>query len=211
MKKAKFYVVWKGKCPGVYDTWAACEQQVKGVEGAQYKAFPTAQAAAEAFANKPENYLANSLRSFRALTKTTASAAAPLQHAIAVDAACSGNPGDMEYRGVYVKTGKLLFHSPVYKCGTNNIGEFLAIVHGLALVQKQGLEDIVIYSDSLTAQAWVKNKKCRTKLNESPNNQLVFERIAAAEHWLANNPYTTKVLKWDTDQWGEIPADFGRK
>ena len=129
---------------------------------------------------------------------------------MAVDAACSGNPGDMEYRGVYVKTGQQIFIQGVYKEATNNIGEFLAIVHGLALLKKQG-SNMPIYSDSVTAQAWVKAKKCKTKLEKTPQNALVFERIEAAERWLQNNTYSNPILKWDTPNWGEIPADFGRK
>ena len=81
-------------------------------------------------------------------------------NAWAVDAACSGNPGPMEYRGVYLLTGQEIFHfGPVY--GTNNIGEFLAIVHALALMKQKGLQ-MTIYSDSRNALGWVNQKKCKT-------------------------------------------------
>ena len=64
----------------------------------------------------------------------------------AVDAACSGNPGPMEYRGIDLATGAVVFHyGPVH--GTNNIGEFLAIVHALALMEQKGIRK-TIYSDS---------------------------------------------------------------
>ena len=33
-KKPKFYVVWRGLVPGVYESWEECEAQVKGYEGA---------------------------------------------------------------------------------------------------------------------------------------------------------------------------------
>jgi ribonuclease HI len=133
-----------------------------------------------------------------------------IKNSIAVDAACSGNPGDMEYRGVNVFNGEQLFIQGVYKEATNNIGEFLAIVHGLALLKKQN-SDWPIYSDSITAISWIKAKKCKTKLERTANNAEVFARIEAAEKWLATNSYTTKIYKWDTKAWGEIPADFGRK
>jgi ribonuclease HI len=206
MSKNKFYTVWKGNTPGVYDTWKECEAQVKGVEGAQYKAFATRREAENAL---KQNY-------WQCIKSQTAKTAKPTTHAaiitdsLAVDAACSGNPGDMEYRGVYVKTGQQIFIQGVYKEATNNIGEFLAIVHGLALLKKQG-SNMPIYSDSVTAQAWVKAKKCKTKLEKTPQNALVFERIEAAERWLQNNTYSNPILKWDTPNWGEIPADFGRK
>lgn len=214
--KGKFYVVWVGKATGVFGSWAACEEQVKGVEGAKYKAFPDRESAEAAFNAGYEKFLTGKPSSSSKGTpawekKYNPKEKDPIQNALAVDAACSGNPGDMEYRGVYVQSGEVIFQSPVYKCGTNNIGEFLAIVHGLALIKKQGLKDIIIYSDSVTAQGWVKKKKCNTKLIPSPNNQQIFERIAAAEKWLAENEYSTPIHKWNTDDWGEIPADFGRK
>ena len=29
--------------------------------------------------------------------------------------------------------------------------------------------------------------------------------------WLRTHPFRVPILKWDTQNWGEIPADFGRK
>lgn len=206
MSKTKFYTVWSGKSPGVYASWKECEEQVKGVEGAKYKSFDTREEAEKALQG---NY-------WQFVKPKSEKSTAPMQNAniiadsLAVDAACSGNPGDMEYRGVYVKTGQQIFIQGVYKEATNNIGEFLAIVHGLALLKQKG-SNMPIYSDSVTAQAWVRAKKCKTKLERTPQNAAVFERIEAAERWLQNNTYTTKILKWDTPKWGEIPADFGRK
>jgi len=131
-------------------------------------------------------------------------------NALAVDAACSGNPGKMEYRGVYLKTGQQVFHyGPVY--GTNNIGEFLAIVHALALLKQKGLHDMTIYSDSYNAILWVTKKKCKTTLERTAETETLYGVISRAEAWLRNNTYQNKVIKWQTDKWGEIPADFGRK
>ena len=128
----------------------------------------------------------------------------------AVDAACSGNPGPMEYRAIDLQTGAQVFHfGPIH--GTNNIGEFLAIVHALALMDKQGITDKVIYSDSYNAILWVKNRRCKTKLEHTPETEGLFQLIARAEDWLWRNPQHAPVLKWETAQWGEIPADFGRK
>ena len=129
---------------------------------------------------------------------------------IAVDAACSGNPGDMEYRGVYVPTRQEIFRIGPFPEGTNNIGEFLAIVHGLALLKKKN-SSLPIYSDSANALLWVKNKKCKTKLQRNERNSPIFDLIERAEKWLETNTYTTPLLKWETRKWGEIPADFGRK
>ena len=134
----------------------------------------------------------------------------PINESLAVDAACSGNPGDMEYRGVYTATGQEIFHIGPLKKGTNNVGEFLALVHGLALLKQKG-SNLPIYSDSRNAISWVKKKKCKTLLEREPVNEQIFDLIERAEKWLNTNTYTTTILKWETSVWGEIPADFGRK
>ena len=134
----------------------------------------------------------------------------PNLYSIAVDAASSGNPGRMEYQGVDTQTGKLLFHQGPFAQGTNNVGEFLALVHGLAYLKKEG-SDRAIYSDSRIAIGWVRKKKCGTKLAPHSSNKILFELIARAESWLRSNTYSTSILKWETKAWGEIPADFGRK
>lgn len=131
-------------------------------------------------------------------------------NAWAVDAACSGNPGPMEYQAIDLATGAQVFHfGPMH--GTNNIGEFLAIVHALALMDKQGIKDKVIYSDSVNAALWVSRKKCKTKLAQNAKTAQLFEIIARAEHWLQTHSVTVPILKWETGKWGECPADFGRK
>ena len=128
----------------------------------------------------------------------------------AVDAACSGNPGPMEYQAIDLQTGAQVFHFGPMQ-GTNNIGEFLAIVHALALLEKLGLHDKVIYSDSYNAILWVNKKQCKTKLARNPQTEQLYQVIARAEHWLKTHKVMTPVIKWETRQWGEIPADIGRK
>jgi len=128
----------------------------------------------------------------------------------AVDAACSGNPGQMEYQGIDLATGEQVFHfGPVF--GTNNIGEFLAIVHALALMEQRGITDKIIYSDSFTAMTWVHKKHCKTKLEHTPETEKLYEIIRRAEQWLRVHPVRVPIIQWETKLWGEIPADFGRK
>jgi ribonuclease HI len=134
----------------------------------------------------------------------------PIGQSIAVDAACSGNPGKMEFQGVFVETGTHLFKSPVYEHGTNNIGEFLAIVYCLAWQQKNKI-NYPIYSDSVNAQKWVREGACKTKIVENEKNKPLFEVIRWAERWLHTNSFRVPIYKWRTEIWGEIPADFGRK
>ena len=128
----------------------------------------------------------------------------------AVDAGCSGNPGPMEYQCIDLATGAHVFHFGPLK-GTNNLGEFLAIVHALALMQQKGLTTKTIYSDSYNAILWVRKKKCKTTLERNEKTEQLYQLIERAENWLKNNTYRNPIIKWPTEQWGEIPADFGRK
>ncbi len=206
-KKKKFYVVWSGLNPGIYPSWDACQAQIKGVKGAVYKSFDSKEEAERAYASPAHAYMKN-----KADTPTfTLETLPPVveRYALAVDAACSGNPGPMEYRGVYLGDGKEIFHfGPVH--GTNNIGEFLAIVHALAMLDKQGLK-MTIYSDSRTAISWVRKKCCKTQLERTEETEQLFQLIERAEAWLKAHRVTIPIIKWETEQWGEIPADFGRK
>ncbi len=211
MAKGKYYVVWKGLNPGIYDNWAECKMQVEGQEGARYKAFESREEAVSAFEKGPEEYVKSKPFQKQAQQATGhVPVGKPILHSLSVDAACSGNPGDMEYRGVYTATKQEIFRIGPLKKGTNNVGEFLAIVHGLAFL-KQKNSDLPIYSDSRNAILWVQKKKCKTLLEREPVNEPIFDLIERAEKWLNTNTYTTRILKWETDQWGEIPADFGRK
>lgn len=209
MAKKKFYVVWNGVHPGIYDTWEECKLQVTGFENAKYKSFETNEAARDAYEKGYTTFQrVTPKKQFSVLTNRVAKPF--ITESLAVDAACSGNPGDMEYRGVYVATRQEIFRIGPYKQGTNNIGEFLALVHGLALLKKQNSK-LPIYSDSVTAMKWVKQKKAKTLLEKTAKNEVIFDLIVRAEKWLNENTYTTQIIKWDTANWGEIPADFGRK
>ena len=210
MAKEKYYVVWEGVTPGVYRTWTDCQLQTKGYEGAKYKSFDSREEAERAFASSPYAYIGKNAPKAKPANKYTDQLPPGVSdNSIAVDAACSGNPGPMEYQGVYLGNRQRIFHfGPML--GTNNIGEFLALVHGLALIKQKGY-DMPIYSDSKIAMSWVKQKKCKTKLERTPKTEELFKLIDRAEKWLRENRYTTPILKWETKEWGEIPADFGRK
>lgn len=206
MSKQKFYVVWKGREVGIFKTWKECEQMIKGYEGARYKSFETEEQAREAFAGgiPPYNPFGTSSVKKKALI------ANPILNSICVDAACSGNPGVMEYRGVSTATRTELFHQGPFPEGTVNIGEFLAIVHGLSYLKLRGLS-LPVYSDSVTAIKWVRDKKANTKLLRNTKNSELFNLVVRAENWLKVNSYDNPILKWETSAWGEIYADFGRK
>lgn len=212
MSKNKFYVVWKGRNPGIYDNWTVCKKEIENFAGALFQGFPDKASAESAFAQGFSGFKKKNAPKID-LSKSTEK---PVNQSIAVDAACSGNPGKMEYQGVFVDfntqptTTNQLFKSPVFPNATNNIGEFLAIVHALSLQKKNGW-NLPIYSDSVNAQLWVKQKKCKTKLQPNETNAPLFQLIERAENWLNENTVEVPILKWKTEIWGEIPADFGRK
>ncbi|WP_055447192.1 viroplasmin family protein [Lacinutrix mariniflava] len=210
-KKKKYYTVWKGHKTGVFKSWKDCKVQIKNYDGAQYKSFTTEDAANEALNGNYFDFIGKN-KSF----KTELSAeqlkkiGKPNYNSIAVDAASSGNPGIMEYRGVDTKSKKQLFIQGPFAQGTNNIGEFLALVHGLSFLKKHD-SDRILYTDSRTAMSWVRKKICNSKLERSAKNKPVFDLVDRAVIWLKENEYKTTIVKWETKAWGEIPADFGRK
>ena len=208
-KKQKYYVVWHGNKPGIYMSWDECKAQITGFAGSKYKSFDTLALAEYAYSQNYEKFILSSSNKTMAAKK--ASKEKIITDSICVDAACSGNPGDLEYRGVETLSRKQLFHQGPFKEGTNNIGEFLAIIYALAALKKVGNAHTVIYSDSQTAISWVKNKKVKTTLARTPGNRPLFEQVDHAEKWLKESTFETRILKWDTISWGENPADFGRK
>lgn len=211
-KRGKYYVVWEGVEPGVYDSWEEAQEQVTNYPGAKYKSFHTQEEAIAAYRNgSSENLdiLVNLVSRQARIVDYSAFPEIELE-AMAVDASCLGNPGVMEYQGVDVMTGAKIFRVGPFQDATNNIGEYLAIVHALAMTAQQGVAR-TIYSDSKTAIAWVRNRRANTKLVPTPRNAKVIELIARADNWLQTHTWQNKILKWNTEVWGEIPADFGRK
>jgi ribonuclease HI len=207
MPRQKYYVVWKGRRTGIFTSWEECEKQVKGFAGAEYKAFGTLKEAESALGSGYEAYKGKP----SSLGKWKEASIKPVITSICVDAACSGSPGKLEYRGVYTESGKEFFHVGPFPDGTNNVGEFLAIVHALTWLAKHG-KSLPVYSDSENAISWVYTGECNTRLRHTGQNAPIFILIRSAENWLAENELKDDaVLKWDTDLWGEIPADFGRK
>jgi ribonuclease HI len=210
-KKKKYYTVWKGHHTGVFESWEDCKAQIKDFQGAQYKSFETFEAAKKAMKGNFKDYVGKGKTITSELSQEQLKKIGkPNYNSISVDAAVSGNPGIMEYRGVDTKTKKTLFKQGPFEEGTNNIGEFLAIVHGLAFL-KQKNSNRIIYTDSKTALSWIKKKSCNTKLERNEKNEQLFKLVERAVEWLKINCCNTTIVTWETKAWGEIPADFGRK
>jgi ribonuclease HI len=224
-KEKKYYVVWQGRQPGIYEHWNDCKAQIDGFPDARYKSFPTAGEARTAFQGNSSAYVFRGAKAGEAgapgrsagghaISGSGASGSkaigAPIKDSICVDAAWNTASGAMEYQGMYYKNGNLIFRQGPFADGTNNIGEFLAIVHALGYCKKKGLL-LPIYSDSRNAIGWVQKKKANTKLERTSRNAVLFEMLERAEQWLKDNSYRNPILKWETRNWGENPADFGRK
>ncbi len=227
MKKKRYYVVWVGREPGVYDEWDDAREQIEGFPGAKHKGFDSPAAASAAFRagyDSSPSSLGALLRNSRARSRGAAGEADRLltldeqkrrfpeidPNAWAVDASCLGNPGRMEYQCIDLATGKRVFHFGPVERSTNNIGEFLALVHAISLLYQRG-ERRTIYSDSRTAMSWVRKKTANTKLTPEKGNPAVSDLIRRAEIWLRTHNVDATIRKWQTEIWGEIPADFGRK
>lgn len=229
MKGSKYYTVWVGVEPGVYDSWEECQLQTANYPGAKYKSFKTREEAVAAYRGDPAEQL-GIMKAIVRHGRTAAPAAAPITtadmaarwrsipgirlDAIATDGACAGNPGPMEYRAVRLSDGAQLFRvgdrTPL--TGTNNIAEYLAIIHLAALLRKNGDSTTPIYTDSRNTLAWLRRGASKTTLQRTPATAAALDLLARADAWLAaNGPIKNPILKWNTEEWGEIPADFGRK
>ena len=211
MGAKKYYVIWKGKETGVFSSWDKVKKLVQGVEGAKYKSFGSKAEANIAIKKKYSDYQGKGISKKTLSNADKARYGVPIKNSLTVDAACSGNPGKMEYRGVLNHNNQEVFKMGPYENGTNNIGEFLALVHGISLLKNKGLHSLPIYSDSKIAMSWIKKKTCRTTITFDTSNKDLLTLIQRAEKWLKENSFRNPILKWETKAWGEIPADFGRK
>jgi ribonuclease HI len=216
MTQNKFYVVWVGHNPGVYRTWADCQAQTNGYPQAKFKSYESESEALQAFSKGWQKSL-----NFNGKAAQTSDSASKMDKAsgnvpdinydsISVDVGCSGNPGVVEYKGVDTRTGEVLFYKGPISKGTNNMGEFLAIVHALAYLKKQG-SNKTIYTDSVTALSWLRKKEIASNLVRDASTEEIWSLVDRALKWLQSHTYSNPIVKWDTRKWGEIKADFGRK
>lgn len=210
MAKQKYYVVWVGHKPGVYSDWESCKLQIAGFPNAVYKSFESNILAEQAFRQPSAMHIGMIEATGEPIKNVMRNVGQPIANSISVDGAWNTMSGAAEYQGVHTSTKELVFKKGPFENGTNNIVEFLALVHALAYCKKNNLS-VPVYSDSKTAISWVKNKKAKTQHSQNSKNKELFDLIERAEKWLHQNTYSTPILKWETRAWGENPADFGRK
>lgn len=218
MAKGKFYVVWVGKKTGVFTTWAECQAHVSGVKDAKFKSYESKLAADTAFKDGWQKHWgsgkaaapAQSGSGVKQTVMLEAATASIDYDSISVDVGTRGNPGPVEYKGVDTQTGDILFYVGPIQNGTNNLGEFIAIVHALRYLKEKGSKQTV-YTDSRTALSWLRNKKVASTLKRDASTAKIWELTDDAVRWIQTNTYPNQVVKWNTEEWGEIKADFGRK
>ncbi len=211
-KKKKYYVVWEGKKRGVFTSWEECKKQIEGFQYAKYKSFKTEALAKKALQGNYEDFIGKTIFETTLSKEELKKIGQPILNSIAVDGACD-HKGNAEYQGVYTDTKTVLFKQGPFKGGSNNLMEFLALVHGLSWLKKNKLS-LPVYSDSRTAIGWVWKKKINTTIKQNKENKEIFDLVERAIKWLTNNPEMISnkyILKWETKAWGEIPADFDRK
>lgn len=211
MAKQKYYVVWAGRNPGIYTSWAECQEQIKGYQQAKFKSYTNREEAEKAFEEGWKKHWGQGAKKKEKSSQLAFEIADGIDYdSISVDVGTRGNPGPVEYQGVDTRTGEVVFsYGPIHK-GTNNLGEFLAIVHALAYLHKQGSKKR-IYTDSVNAMKWVKEKKVSSTLKRDASTEEIWTLVDRALRWLHTHSYENKILKWNTEKWGEIKADYGRK
>lgn len=210
MSKKKYYVVWHGRQTGVFNSWQKCNEQVAGFQGAKYKSFPSKELAQQAYTQSSSDFIGKEKKKPEITLEQKQLYGLPIQESIAVDGACNSRTGVAEYRGVYTHNAKEIFRMGPFDDGTNNLMEFLAIVHALSYCKKENIL-LPIYSDSRNAILWINKKVVRTKQERTSRNQPLFALIDRALKWINENDWSNPILKWETKAWGEIPADFNRK
>ena len=203
-------MVWDGRETGVYNAWESCKEQVSGYPGAVYKSFASEELANEAFYEDSKKHVGNKKIKPQLTAEQKKKYGEPILESISVDGASSSRGGMSEYRGVFTHNAKEIFRKGPFADGTNNLMEFLALVHALSLCKRDGVS-LPIYSDSRTAISWVRKKEVKTTKQRTKKNEELFDLIDRALMWLKENDCQNKILKWETKVWGEIPADFNRK
>lgn len=204
----QFYGVWVGRKPGIYTTWPDCQAQTSGYSGAKFMKL-NAKTMEEAQAEYDR--LAEGHNISKAIKKETSVSKAQ-DDVLTVDGASNGT--HCEYQAVWHPSREQAFASKRFENGTNNIAEFLGLVHAIKYLMEHN-KPLKVYTDSVTAMAWIRDKKANTTahLTGKATNELT-QLITEAEQFLQQNAAIlnkAEILKWDTKHWGEIPADYGRK
>ncbi|MCV6587748.1 MAG: ribonuclease H family protein [Marinobacterium sp.] len=158
----KYYVVWKGRQPSVFNSWLACQRSVDKFPGARFKSFLTlaeAEAAFDKGAPASGRYVSGNYTGAGQVThkhpKPAEPSTAEFQLQVYCDGACEPNPGEAGSGVAVYREGKLngLWYGLYNPQGTNNIAELNAL-HQALLIARQGIEQglsVQVLCDSMYA------------------------------------------------------------
>ena len=122
---------------------------------------------------------------------------------IATDGAHSAKERLTRFRAVDLSSGKELFSKAIGNW-TNNIGEFLGIVEAVRYVMEHPESPRTIYSDSITAITWYRNKQTASS-RRCPALQKAEIFLKVMEARIKD----IEVLHWVIRLVGVFPAVFG--
>ncbi|NKF50755.1 ribonuclease HI [Shewanella sp. WXL01] len=155
----KFYVVWQGRKPGIYDNWNEAKAQVDKFAGAKYKSFPSFAEAKAAFGQAADKSIGQASKTVKP------SAAKPKagvsEHQVVLgqydvvlytDGGCDPNPGQAGSGVAEYQSGVLtnLWYGLYNPNGTNNTAELNALTQALQMAQQASAQgkSVKIFSDS---------------------------------------------------------------
>lgn len=160
----KFYAVKKGSTPGIYTDWEQCKAQVHGYSGAEYKSFPTAEAARQ--------YMEGSFDSVPASTSDTCTVSSDVSaqadrkpqsdatHAVAyVDGSYHSGKHLFSYGAVIFWNGEEFHLSKMIEdtqlAAMHNVaGEIHGAMAAMAFALEHNCEALTIYHDYAGIAHW---------------------------------------------------------
>lgn len=194
---SKYYVVWRGHSPGIYENWNACKAQVKGFKYSYYRVFPTFKSANEAFGL--------SLTEFKRRQQFKENTFNLRPNSIVVSSKYEEK--NMETVFTAFKVGdppEILFRTAICGKSTHNIVQFLALAASIKYCYENGLKS-PIYSDNPVALKWIRDRKINSQVIRSDRNQEVFDLVDEAIYWLNCNSYNNQLIEWDVEKHGYLP------
>lgn len=113
----------------------------------------------------------------------------------------------MEYKAFNEETQKWIFQKKYTGYCTQNISDFISIVHALHYCNENSL-DSPIYNNNKIAINWANNKKTNTQLFKNNENKEIFQLYENALVWLKQNECSNQILFWNKKEMGNIEKPF---
>ena len=165
MATKKYYVVKKGKIPGIYFTWDACKEMVDGYPGAVYKGFATLEEA-EAFLSAKAGIVTEANKKTEAVTGLEEKSL-PQNYAF-VDGSFNTATNVYGFGGFLVHDGKKEVlqgsgNEEEMASMRNVAGEILGSMAAVEKALELGLKELTIYYDYMGIEMWATGEWKRNK------------------------------------------------